>query len=166
MNFVVRPLADGDDFSPFDCGVEQLNLWLRAHAPTARGQGTRTYVVEGDGKVIGYFAVAPHTVDRADMSKSVGRGAPRQIPAVLLAKLALDRSVHGDGLGSELLVVALGRIIAAARMVGGKLVVVDAIDSSAAAFYAHHDFLTIPENPLRLVQKLSTVAKALDQPWP
>ena len=51
-------------------------------------------------------------------------------------------------------------------MVGGKLVVVDAIDSSAAAFYAHHDFLTIPENPLRLVQKLSTVAKALDHPWP
>ena len=117
-----------------------------------------------------------------DVIKAMRRAAPHSRPtevAQLLFDLtaapnsrsapgetALARSVHGDGLGSELLVVALGRIIDAARMVGGKLVVVDAIDSSAAAFYAHHDFLTIPENPLRLVQKLSTVAKALDQPWP
>lgn len=86
--------------------------------------------------------------------------------AVLLAKLALDRSMQGEGLGSELLVVALETIVEAARRVGGKVVVVDAIDDEAAAFYERHDFLATPSDPLRLVRKLSTIARALELPWP
>jgi ribosomal protein S18 acetylase RimI-like enzyme len=85
---------------------------------------------------------------------------------VLLAKLALDRSVQGQGLGSELLVVALETIVEAARRVGGKVMVVDAIDEAAAAFYERHDFVATPSDPHRLVRKLSTIAKALDLPWP
>ena len=96
----------------------------------------------------------------------VRTGAPRQIPAILLAKLALDGSRQGQGLGSELLVVALQVIVEAARAAGGRLVVVDAIDDAAAAFYRHHDFTPLPGDPRRLVLKLSTAAKALGLTWP
>lgn len=167
MSYLAEPLGEHHDLAQFDCGNGELNEWVRLHARTATGQGTRTYVVIDDLQaVVGYFAIAPHTIDREVLPRSQGRGAPRQIPAVLLAKLALDRRLQGQGLGSELLVAALTTIVRAAQRVGGKMVVVDAIDDTAARFYLHHEFIPIPDNPRRLVRKLSTIARALDLPWP
>ncbi|MEQ1855732.1 MAG: GNAT family N-acetyltransferase [Longimicrobiales bacterium] len=168
MTYTVRPLGDGHDVSGFTCGNASLDEWLKGHARAATRQGTRTHVmVEGEGgSVVGYFAVAPHLIERDAMPKKLGRGAPRQIPAILLAKLAIDRRAQGQGLGSELLVFALEHIVAAARVAGGKVVVVDAIDEGAAGFYRRHDFEPLPGNPSRLVQKLSTVAAALGLDWP
>lgn len=100
------------------------------------------------------------------MPGRIGRGAPHQIPAILLAKLALDRRRHDSGMGGELLVRALELIVESAKKAGGTLVVVDAIDDEAAAFYEHHGFERLPNNPMRLVMKVSTVAKELGISWP
>ncbi len=171
MTYRVGPLNEDHDLVEFRCGNADLDSWLRDHARTATGQGTRTYVVLDDDDldddlVVGYFAIAPHTIDRDSLSKKTGRGAPRHLPAILLAKLALAEALHGQRLGSELLVIVLDTIIEAARSAGGTFVVVDAIDDGAARFYAHHEFEAMPANPLRLVRKLSTIARALGQPWP
>ncbi len=88
------------------------------------------------------------------------------MPAILLAKLALDQSVQGQGLGSDLLVFAIRTIVEAARRAGGRLVIVDAIDDAARCFYEHHDFVLLPGDDRRLVLKLSTAAKALGLDWP
>ena len=56
-------------------------------------------------------------------------------------------------------------IVEAARVAGGKLVVVDAIDEHAAAFSQRHDFQPMPRNRSRLIVEISTVAQALDLPW-
>lgn len=167
MTFRLEPLADHHDLAEFRCGNTELDVWLRHHARTAMGQGTRTYVVvDEDDRVVGYFSVAPHTIERDQLSKKSGRGAPQHIPAILLAKLALAEHVHGKHLGSELLVVALDTIVEAARRAGGKFVVVDAIDATAAAFYSHHEFEPMPVNPRRFTRKLSTIARAIGKTWP
>ena len=57
-------------------------------------------------------------------------------------------------------------IVEAARRAGGKLLVVDAIDERAAAFYRLHDFVALPARSDRLVMKMSTAAKALGVSWP
>lgn len=166
MTYHVEPLGD-HDLTTFDCGNVELDEWLRRHARTATGQGTRTsLLVDGDRSVIGYFALAPHLLGRSEAPARLTRGAPEQIPAILLAKLALDVSVHGRGLGSELLVHALDVVITAARRAGGRVVLVDAIDDDARAFYEHHDFALLPGHTHRLVMKLSTAAKSLGVPWP
>lgn len=162
----VEALAE-HDLSGFSCGKDELDDWLRRHARTATGQGTRTYVVvDEDGRVVGYFALAPHLLSRDDAPPRLTHGAPRQIPAILLAKLALDSTLQGQELGAELLVHALGTTLDAARRAGGRVVLVDAIDDGARAFYEHHDFSPIPGRPRRLVMKLSTAAKALGVAWP
>lgn len=168
MTFRVEPLAERHDLAAFDCGNTKLNDWLVRHARHATRQGTRTYLLIDDGTkaIAGYFAIAPHLLERDDIPTGLGRGAPRRIPAILLAKLALHRTHQRQGLGSELLIRALDTKLRAARTAGGKLVVVDAIDDNAAGFYQHHDFEALPANRHRLVQKLSTVAAALDRPWP
>lgn len=168
MSHRIEPLADGHRLNAFTCGHPDLDQWLHLHAAQATRQGTRTYLlVEGDsGAVIGYFAIAPHILARDEAPRQIGRGAPRAIPAILLAKLALDSRFQGQGLGDELLVYALTKIVTAARAAGGKLVVVDAIDETAASFYRTHSFQPSPADPLRLVMKLSTVARELELPWP
>lgn len=167
MTLRVEPLAETHDVTTFTSGNGQLDEWLGAHARQATGQGTRTYVVVADGQtVVGYLSIAPHVVERTNAPKKIARGAPRQIPSILLAKLALSQSLQGRGLGAELLVRALHTIVDAARTAGGKLIVVDAIDDAAAAFYRRHDFEPLPNQPERLVMKISTAAKALGIAWP
>jgi GNAT superfamily N-acetyltransferase len=163
----VEALDDHHDLASFSCGNLELDRWLREHARPATAPGTRTYVVlNDDGAVVGYFALAPHVLDRGDAPPKLGRGPPRQIPSILLAELALSEDLHGEGLGAELLVRALDTIIDAARVAGGKLVIVDAIDAEAEAFYRHHDFQPVPNRSDRLVMKLSTAARALSVNWP
>ncbi len=168
MSYRVEPLGAGHDLDDFACGNRALDEWLKQHARGATGQGTRTYVLieEDSATAVGYFALAPHLIEREQTPQRIGRGAPRRIPAILLAKLALHERLQGQGLGAELLVHALTTIIAAARSAGGRVVVVDAIDEPAASFYRAHDFQPSPTNPRRLVLKLSTAARALELTWP
>jgi GNAT superfamily N-acetyltransferase len=168
VTFRVEPLGDQHHLDTLDSGNPALDEWLRLHARHATAQGTRTYLLIEDDRqrLAGYFAVAPHLVERDDVPGKVGRGSPRRIPAILLAKLALDAAYQGKGLGAELLLRALATMLAAARTAGGKVAVIDAIDDNAARFYRHHDFMPLPGNPRRLVQKFSTVAKVLHQAWP
>jgi GNAT superfamily N-acetyltransferase len=162
----IEPLGD-QDLEGFGCGHLELDEWLVRRARAATGQGTRTYLlIDADDTVVGYFSIAPHLVDRDEAPRKVGRGAPRQIPAILLAKLALDESVQGRGLGAALLLFALETIVEVARRAGGRIIVVDAIDEDARRFYEHHDFQPLPGNDRRLVLKLSTAAKALGLDWP
>jgi GNAT superfamily N-acetyltransferase len=168
VSYRVESFSAGRDLHAFDCGYDTLNSWLRQHAGHATRRGTRTYLLveEATAAVVGYFALAPHLLERDDAPPSVGRGAPRRIPAILLTKLALDKSLHGQGLGAELLVHALTTIVTAARAAGGRLVVVDAIDENAASFYRAHDFHPSPTGTRRLIMKLSTAARTLGLAWP
>jgi GNAT superfamily N-acetyltransferase len=163
----VETLNARHDLSAFSSGNLELDGWLQEHARHALGQGTRTYVVVDRGHtIVGYFSIIPHVLDRDEAPKKLARGAPRQIPGILLAKLALSESLQGQGLGAELLICALATILDAARVAGGTVVIVDAIDPAAAGFYRHHDLEPLPNRADRLVLKLSTIAKALDADWP
>jgi GNAT superfamily N-acetyltransferase len=168
VSYRVEPLAAEHVLDSFDCGHEALDIWLQQHARRAAGQGTRTYLLveEATEAIVGYFALAPHLLERDEAPRRIGRGAPQRIPAILLAKLALQRSLHGQGLGAELLVHALSTIVAAARSAGGRLVVIDAIDDNAISFYRANDFQPSPTDPHRLIMKLSTAAHALGLAWP
>lgn len=160
-----QPLRDEHEVGAFDCGVPALNRWLRDQAKRAQAASTsRTYVwAKDDGDVVAYYSVAPTQVFREDLPRNLTSGYSR-IPAYLLAKLALDRSLHGQGWGALLLVDALETIAQAAETGGGRLVVVDAIDDRAVAFYEHHDFVAIEaktDRPRRLYMKIATIRNTL-----
>lgn len=156
--YVSEPLGDQHDLSRLDSGRPELDRWLRGHAPIAQRAGTgRTFVWHaGDRLVVAYYTLAAHLIVREEIPGSWGRGGPRQIPSVLIARLALESSLQGRGLGGELLAEALDRIVSATETVGARLVVVDAIDEAAHRFYQHHGFTPCP-GTLRLVQRLSVI---------
>lgn len=165
-------LGDQHQFDEFDCGNEALNSWLRGQARRADSSGiAHVYVwtLIGEQKVCAYYAICPTEVIRNDagISGSLAGGYSR-IPGYLIARLALDASLHGHGYGAQLLVDALDKVVRAAELGGGRLIVVDAIDNEAYEFYEHFDFIPVKNRRGRLVMKMSTAASALravrDQP--
>jgi GNAT superfamily N-acetyltransferase len=159
--FVSEPLDERHDTSLFDSGKTDLDRWLHDHALSVEARRTgRTFVWQADGRVVAYYTIAAHLLVRDDLPKSLGRGNPAQIPAVLLARLALDKALQGQGLGGVLLAEALGRVVEATRTVAARFLVVDAIDESAMGYYVRHGFRPIP-GTMRLVQKISDIEASL-----
>ncbi len=114
-----------------------------------------------DGEVVGYYSLSAHKVVREDVPGQVGRGGPREIPAVLIGKLALTRSARGQGLGELLLADALTRVLAATHHVAARLVVVDALSEPVALFYERMGFVRVPGS-LLLVQRVRDIRAALE----
>jgi GNAT superfamily N-acetyltransferase len=160
--FVSEPLGPHHDTSVFHSGQAALDDWLRNHAQGAATRRTARIFVwhAGDSKVVGYYAIVAHLLVKEELPRSIAHGSPAQIPAVLLARLALDKSLQGQKLGGALLAEALQRIVAATETVAARFVVVDAIDEVAVRFYEHFGFKPIPGSR-RLVQKISDISSAL-----
>jgi predicted N-acetyltransferase YhbS len=83
---------------------------------------------------------------------------------VLLARLAVNRSEQGKGLGALLLAEALRKAVAAGEPAAARLVVVDAIDDEAAKFYAHHGFIPAPDHPLRPYRRMKDIRASVVGP--
>ncbi|WP_067494230.1 hypothetical protein [Actinoplanes sp. TFC3] len=161
--WVTEALTREHDVSRFDCGVPSLNDWLKQEAMRAQESGTArtfTWVKPAANEVRAYFSIAPTQVVRTEVSSGMA-GGYSVIPSFLLGKLALDLPLHGLGLGGEVLHDALTRVVKAANRGGGRLIVVDAIDEKAAAFYAKYDFKPVRNDPRRLVMKVATARKSL-----
>lgn len=85
--------------------------------------------------MVGYYATTAYRLDLDEVAAMYGTGKRAYpIPAVLLARLAVDSSCQGCGLGSKLLLHALGEIAEASRHVGFEVIVVHAIDKDAVTF--------------------------------
>lgn len=160
--YLSERIAARHDAVAFACGNATLDDWLQRAALTADAMGTaRTYVWLDENVVVGYFSLCPHEVRRDQLPSRLSHGAPHSIPAILLARLALDQRLHGQGLAASLLLDALGRPAEAIEIAGGRLIVVDAIDERARRFYERHGFRSAPSRPARLFRKASDVAAAL-----
>lgn len=110
--------------------------------------------------MVAYYALAAHKVARDVVPPRLGRGGPAEIPAVLLARLALRQDLRGQGLGRSLVADALERVVTATQIVGARLVVVDAIAEPVARLYETLGFRRVPGS-LTLVQKISDIEAAL-----
>lgn len=160
------PLGATHDLEGFDCGVESLNIWLAKHARQAAASGSAsTFVVEDteSQRIVGYHALAASSISLLEASARAARGMPRhRIPAALLARLAVDVSVRGRGLGAWLLRDAMLRTISAAESMGIRLLMVHAIDEQGRAFYEHHGFEPSPTDPLNLQMLTKDIRAAVD----
>src|SRR5687767_4152506 len=79
-------------------------------------------------------------------------------PAFRLGRLAVDRTVHGQGLGGRLLLAAGKRCLAVAEQVGGVALLIDAKSERAAAWYRGYG--AVEDAPLTLILPLATIAAA------
>lgn len=140
------------DTEAFDCGKEPLNTFLQRFAlENQRGGLARTYVVLSAGKLAGYYSLAPAGVEPSDAPERVMKGQPRHaVPCILLARLAVDKSAQGTGLGKFLFRDAMLKALQAHEQIGGRAFLVHAMDEEAKAFYSKYGMLPSPTHPMHL----------------
>lgn len=162
----VEPLGSHHRVDRFDCGREQLDRWLRSYAGQGQRRDTaRTFIVcrTGETTVVGHYTLVASQIEHDRATGDVRRGASKHfpIPVCLIARLAVDRSEQGAGLGRSLLLDALHRTDRASRSVAMRAVVVDALDEDAAAFYARFGFKPAGAEPLTLMVPMESVRQKL-----
>ena len=163
--FVIDKLRREHDLSGFDCGNATLNDWLRKFAWTnQQADSAKTYVALDGDRAVGFCALTTGSVHRHESPQRIAKGlANHTIGVVLLARLAVDKSQQGKGLGKALLFDALSRIEEAADIVGVRAVLVHAIDDAARRFYLHFEFEESPVDPYQLLLLLKDLRKAIHE---
>lgn len=159
----IRKLGATDQVDDFDCGHPALNLFLQRHAlNNQRASSAQTYVCCDGGRVLGFYSLTVGSVDHEDAPERVVKGLARHpVPIMLLARLAVDRSCQGRGMGAALLKDALRRTLQAAEIAGIRAVLVHAKDDSARQWYRGFDFQPSPTDPYHLYLMLKDLRLAL-----
>jgi GNAT superfamily N-acetyltransferase len=146
----------------FNSGYATLDDWLKRHALLNQESGaSRTYVIESDGRVVGYFALAAGSIIASEAPGKIKRNMPDPVPVMILGRLAIDKDWQGRGLGSDLLREAVMRTVQVARIAGIRAIVVHAIDSNAAKFYERAGFVASPHRPLTYFRQIHPLAREL-----
>ena len=160
----VEPLGSNHDRAGFTCGVESLDRYLRSQAgQDVRRMANGVFVLvasDDPNAVLGYYTLCATSLGPGEVPLTARKHIPRYplVAATLLGRLAVVKSRQGEGLGGLLLADALKRAYASAAIVGSSMVVVDAINEHAAAFYEAYGFIRLP-NSLRLVLPTFSIAK-------
>jgi GNAT superfamily N-acetyltransferase len=158
------PLTEQHDLAEFDSGEAVLDDWLRRRALANMAiAASRTYVIcpTGSLSVIGFYALSMGQILNQETTGAIRRNMPRQIPAVILGRLAIDRNWQGQGLGTALLRDAVERSVRAAVEVAARLLVVHAISPAAETFYRHFGFARLPVETPTLALDLVKLARGL-----
>ncbi|MBT9288260.1 GNAT family N-acetyltransferase [Prosthecodimorpha staleyi] len=160
-----EPLNAEHDLSAFDCGKPALNEWLRTYALANQANGfTRVMVLRNGARVIGFYGLAPTAVPPAILSRKVRTGRPPDpVPCILFGQLAVDTAHAGQGLGSALLRHALERCVAAVETIGGRAVIVRAIDGEAEEFWKSCGFIPSSSDSSTLFRSIDDIAAWLAQ---
>lgn len=158
-------LTESHDVASFSCGKPSLDEWLKRRALSNQQRGfTVVMVVHERGRVVGYYGLAPTAVLPSALPRSVRTGQPpNPIPCLLLGQLATDTSYAGRGIGLGLLKHALARSVEGARLVGGRALLVRAVDLNAREFWLKHGFLQTVDDPLLLFRSMADVSASLER---
>ncbi len=158
-----RKLTRADVREGFDSGASKLDEWLaRFSWQNQRANNWVTYVSVLDRRVVGYYAIAVASVTSESAPVPVAKGAPRQVPCLLLARLAVDEVMQGFGLGRGLLIDALRRTVGVADSVGIRALLVHSRDDAARQFYlAQAEFLESPSDALHLLLPVKDIVRSL-----
>jgi GNAT superfamily N-acetyltransferase len=163
-DLAIAPLNEGHDRAGFACGVESLDRYLQTQAgQDSRRRANAVFVLaakDQPDRVLGFYTLCATALPPGEIPEAARKHLARYplVSATLIGRLAVAKDRQGARLGAILLADALGRALASAETVGSSMVVVDALDDRAAAFYAAHGFIRLPDS-LRLVLPMRTVAR-------
>ena len=157
-----EPLTSEHSTIDFSCGIKSLDNWLKRRAFANQTSGaTRTFVASVDGKVVGYYALASGGISIRSAVGNFRRNMPDPIPVVILARLAIDSSFQGQGLGRALFRDAALRVVQSADTIGIRGIIVHAISAEAKDFYIALGFNVSPLEPMTLMVTISDLRDLL-----
>jgi GNAT superfamily N-acetyltransferase len=156
------PLTAQHDVDAFTSGVDSLDQWLRRRALRNQLSGASRTFVSCDGqRVLAYYALASSVITVDHASGHFRRNMPDPIPVVVLGRLAVDISLHGNGIARALVRDAALRVLQAADLIGIRGMIVHALSPEAKAFYLHMGLEPSPLDPMTLMVTLADLKACL-----
>jgi GNAT superfamily N-acetyltransferase len=163
----IEALASHHDRDSFSCGVDSLDRYLRTQASQdVRRKANGVFILAEPHKpkvVLGYYTLCATALAQGDVPTAARKHVPRYplVSATLVGRLAVSEARQGERMGAMLLADAVQRTYASAATVGSSMLVVDAINERAAAFYEGCGFMRLPDS-LRLVLPMHTIQRLVE----
>lgn len=167
MTFTTMVLNPEHDRSGFNCGVEQLNTYIKkiSNQDMKRFLNVVHVMTEkADKRVIGFYTLSNISINRSILPNNIIKKLPNgyhDFPATLIGRLARDLEFKGQGVGEALLLDALRRSYDLTQTGAGSMaVVVDPTNDKAVDFYHRFGFIDIPDRermfiPMTTIKKLT-----------
>jgi ribosomal protein S18 acetylase RimI-like enzyme len=159
---------DRHDRSNFGCGDASLDRWLREDAPAAgRTSGVRVAVATVDDQLVGCYRLSSFQIEAGQPIEGFGSTRP-PVPAILLSRLGIETHWQHRGLGTSLMLQAMGLAADAALALDAALLVAHAEGEAAKAFCTRFGFQPFRSQPgwfyLRLRDVEATLSSADPRP--
>jgi hypothetical protein len=165
-SFICERLAKQHDRKAFDCGVPELDEYLRQRAgQDVRRRVAAVFVMVPEGeptRIAGYYSLSSASITLDGLPDEVVKRLPRYpvVPAVLIGRLARDAGFPGAG--RFLLLDALARSLRHTEEVASAVILVDAKNAQARAFYSRYGFTKVTDLPNRMFLPMKTVEQLLN----
>jgi GNAT superfamily N-acetyltransferase len=161
----VEPLGLHHDRDGFSCGIDSLDRYLRRQAgQDMRRRSAGVFVLterENPGVILGYYTLSQANIAQGEIPAAARKHIPRYplIAATLIGQLAVAQARQGERLGAMLIADAVRRAWLTAASAGSSMLIVDAINDRAAAFYEGNGFVRLPDSgrlvlPMHVIQRL------------
>lgn len=154
MNGFAIEILASHDRSGFLCGVDELDRYFHSQVTQdVRRKAATCYVLVDtiQNRIAGFHTLAAASIPLVDIPESFKKRLPRykDLPAVLIGRMAIAKDYQKKGLGSLLIYNAVE--IAMDSPITGVALVVDAKDENAKKFYLHNGFIALESLPNRLI---------------
>lgn len=165
MPFELKPFSKDVNRKDFCCGKPELDKYFVEQLGQDEGRdAARAHLlVDGDtNTVAGFFTISAGAVELTRLPESLLKKVARyaQVPAAVIGRLAVDRRFKGQGLGGLLLIEALAMVVSGPLAV--TVVLVDAKDEDAAAFYRKFGFAALQDvDPLKMFMTAKAARNAI-----
>lgn len=146
MNLELELLSKLHEKKEFSCGKELLDGYIRNQAKQdwVRDLSVCYVLNEVETKrVVGYYTLSSNTIERSELPEELSKKLPfsyKNLPTILLGRLAVDQRDKGNRHGEFLLTNALNKAVELSESLGILAVVVDPIDDDAKNFYFAYGF--------------------------
>lgn len=151
----------------FSCGKEALDFYIQnqARQEDKKDIAACFVLIDQDALVKGYYTLSSASIPRELVPADISRKLPRykDLPVTLLGRLAVDKSISGQGYGEFVLMDALRRAVdVSIKSITSLAIVVDPIDTEAAEFYSKYGFIQL-KGSSRMFLPMATVVKMFYQ---
>lgn len=164
MNLNIVRLEKKYDKSTFDCGYILLDRYIKTQArqDVDRDLSACFVLIDNADIIRGYYTLSANSIKRNNFPENLSKKLPpsyEDLPTVLLGRLAIDKSLQGQGYGEIMLIDALKRCYYISESLGTIAIVVDPIDEKAQRFYNRYGFIQLPDSgkmflPMKTIQTL------------
>ena len=161
----IEPLGDHDR-AAFSCGDSSLDRYIREQASQDVKRGLASVFVitakDDPKQILAYYTLSSRELKLDQLPEEIAKKAGKygHVGVTLLGRMAVAEKSKGTGLGALTLMNALHKSLLAAMDVASLAVFVEVIDTKAANFYRKYGFIELPEDKLKLLLPMKTIAKS------